>query len=73
MMIVPDPDGVLVGNARFEGYCVDLLEKIAEKLEFEYRIKLVGDKQYGSPTGPNGEWTGMVRELMDKVIVSFFL
>ena len=30
-------------------------------------VKLVDDGQYGAPTGPSGEWTGMVKELMDTV------
>ena len=60
-------DPLLRGNDRFEGYCVDLLREIATILEFNYSIKLVDDGQYGAPTGPNGEWTGMVKELIDKV------
>ena len=55
------------GNDRFEGYCVDMLEQIAQHLGFNYTIKLVDDGQYGAPTGPSGEWTGMVKELMDTV------
>ena len=66
-MMRDDPDGVLRGNDRFEGYCVDLLAEIARLLHFNYTIKLVDDGQYGAPEGTTGEWTGMVRELMDKV------
>ncbi len=40
---------------------------LAFLLQFNYKIHLVGDGQYGAPTGPNGEWTGMVRELIDRV------
>ncbi len=35
--------------------------------QFNYKIHLVGDGQYGAPTGPDGAWTGMVRELIDRV------
>ena len=59
------------GNDRFEGYCVDMLEIIAQHLGFNYTIKLVDDGQYGAPEGDNGEWTGMPRELMDKVHLHF--
>ena len=65
MMKKDDP--TLRGNARFHGYCVDLLEHIARILDFKYIIHEVGDGTYGSPEGPTKEWTGMVRELMDKV------
>ena len=60
---------VHVGNDQFEGYCVDMLDQIAKHLGFNYTIKLVDDGQYGAATGPNGEWTGMVKELMDQVSV----
>lgn len=65
MMKKTDPNGDLVGNDRFEGYCVDLLAEIAARLHFNYSIKLVDDGTYGSYV--DGEWGGMVRELMDKV------
>lgn len=51
-------------NDRFEGYCVDLLSEIAKILHFNYSIHLVGDGKYGAIEGT--EWTGMIRELMDK-------
>lgn len=65
----------LVGNDRFEGFCVDLLKDIADELKFGYTFYLVPDGKYGAPekTGEKGEkeswtqWTGMVRELMDNV------
>ena len=65
VMVKDDPN--LTGNDRFEGYCIDLLMEIAQLLHFNFSIHVVADKQYGAPTGPSGEWTGMVKELMDKV------
>ena len=64
MMQKDDPS--LTGNDRFEGYCWDLLHEISLIVNFNYTIKLVGDSKYGSKED-NGEWTGMVRELMDRV------
>lgn len=51
------------GNDRYEGYCIDLMNKLAKKLHFNYIIHEVGDGQYGKIQ--NGSWTGMVRELLD--------
>jgi len=62
-----DSNTVYSGNDRFKGFCIDLLEEIAKVLKFDYVIKLVEDDKYGAPVGPNGEWNGMVRELIDKV------
>lgn len=51
------------GNDRYQGYCIDLLNKLSKKLHFNYIIKEVSDGQYGKIQ--NGSWTGMVRELLD--------
>lgn len=53
----------LLGNDRYEGYCIDLLNKLSKKLHFNYILREVADGQYGKIQ--NGSWTGMVRELLD--------
>ncbi|XP_055342806.1 glutamate receptor-like isoform X2 [Paramacrobiotus metropolitanus] len=55
----------LKGNARFEGFCVDLLEKIARLANFTYEIKLVNDSLYGR-IDSQGNWNGMIGELIRK-------
>jgi len=67
VMLKPDPDKRLRGNARFHGFCVDLLDDISKILQFNYTIKPVDDGKYGAPVGPKNEWNGMMRELIDKV------
>ncbi|KAM6986282.1 glutamate receptor ionotropic, kainate 1-like [Aplochiton taeniatus] len=56
----------LVGNERFEGYCLDLLKELSNILGFTYEVKLVSDGKYGAQND-KGEWNGMVRELIDHV------
>ncbi|OUC49779.1 Ligand-gated ion channel [Trichinella nativa] len=52
------------GNDRFEGFCVDLMKLLSEKIEnFPYIIKPVKDNQYGA-VDQNGRWNGMVGELI---------
>ncbi|XP_023932260.1 glutamate receptor 2 [Lingula anatina] len=51
----------LVGNDRFEGYCVDLTRELAAIANFRYTIKLVDDKMYGEYNGTH--WDGMIGEL----------
>ncbi|XP_077578928.1 glutamate receptor ionotropic, kainate 4 isoform X2 [Stigmatopora nigra] len=53
------------GNERYEGFCVDMLKELSAILKFKYRIRLVGDGQYGAP-GANGTWSGMVGELISR-------
>ncbi|XP_018054289.1 PREDICTED: glutamate receptor ionotropic, kainate 2 [Atta colombica] len=59
-------DKNLTGNARFEGFCIDLLKRIACQVGFQYAIKLVPDHMYGVYDPETKEWNGIVRELMDK-------
>ncbi|XP_036409760.1 glutamate receptor ionotropic, NMDA 3B-like [Megalops cyprinoides] len=55
------------------GYCIDLLEKLAEDLSFEFDLYIVGDGKYGALKG--GRWTGLVGDLLrggaDMAVTSF--
>ena len=44
------------------GYCIDLLEKLAEDLGFTFDLYIVGDGKYGGMK--NGRWTGLVGDLL---------
>ncbi|KAK7053103.1 hypothetical protein SK128_020197 [Halocaridina rubra] len=55
----------LTGNARYEGFCIDLLSELAEKLKFNYILTPVEGNGYGSIDKTTGEWNGMIREIMD--------
>ena len=55
-----------VGNDRFEGYCVDLAEKISQLIKVDYKIVLVKDGRYGA-RNENGSWDGMMGELVRNV------
>uniref|UniRef100_A0A8C7Y0E5 Glutamate receptor ionotropic, kainate 2 n=1 Tax=Oryzias sinensis TaxID=183150 RepID=A0A8C7Y0E5_9TELE len=57
-------DRALVGNDRFEGFCIDLLKELAGLLGFTYEIRLVPDGKYGSQDD-KGQWNGMIRELIE--------
>ncbi|XP_046435823.1 glutamate receptor ionotropic, kainate 2 isoform X3 [Neodiprion pinetum] len=59
-------DKNLTGNARFEGFCIDLLKWIAGQVGFQYAIRLVPDHMYGVYDPETKEWNGIVRELMEK-------
>ncbi|XP_014891127.1 glutamate receptor ionotropic, NMDA 3A [Poecilia latipinna] len=44
------------------GYCIDLLEKLAEDIGFTFDLYIVGDGKYGGYK--NGRWTGLVGDLL---------
>jgi len=53
----------MVGNARFEGYALDMADELSKILGFNYTFKLVDDGKYGSFV--NGQWNGMLGEVAD--------
>jgi len=54
----------LTGNARFEGFAIDLATELSLLLGFNFTFKLVDDGKYGGETSP-GNWNGMLGEVMD--------
>lgn len=55
-------------EAVFEGFCIDMLRLVANHVGFKYHLALVPDGKYGVLDPKTGEWNGMVRQLIDKVI-----
>ncbi len=51
------------GNYRFEGYLIDLITEISKKLNFEFELYVSPDGNYGSKNS-EGDWNGMIRELI---------
>lgn len=62
VMVKEDQEG-LEGNDRYEGFIVDLMNKISEVLGFEYDLKEVADRRYGSKNA-DGSWNGMIGEVV---------
>ena len=60
----------LVGNDRFEGFCVDMIKILAERCNFTYLLRQQAHKQYGAKRD-NGSWDGMIGELIRGVSIRF--
>lgn len=60
----------LEGNNRFEGYSIDLIDLIARQLGFKYEFQLVADNKYGSFNKVTKKWDGLVKQLLDRVIIA---
>lgn len=71
MLKNPAANETLTGNNQYEGFCIDLLKRIAMICNFTYSIKLVDDGFYGSKD--NDQFNGLVAELIKKVYESFFM
>jgi len=62
---------VMVRSTELEGYCIDLLKALAAMLHFSYKVKVVGDGQYGAVSS-SGNWTGMIGEILRQVIFNLY-
>lgn len=56
------------GVTQFKGYCIDLINAIRNLTLFEMQIYEVEDGKFGN-MDENGNWNGMIKDLMDKVIM----
>lgn len=61
----------LTGNDRFEGYGIDLIHDLSLLLGFNYTFRLQEDGNYGTKNLKTGEWDGMIREIMDRVLLHY--
>lgn len=51
----------------YEGFCIDLLDKLSDILGFEYELSIVRDAKYGRPKENSTEWDGMIGEILSGV------
>lgn len=52
----------LNGNDQFEGFGIELIEKLAAKIGFNYTFEIQEDRKYGNRQA-DGSWDGMIGEL----------
>ncbi|CAG5002884.1 unnamed protein product [Parnassius apollo] len=60
----------LSGNSRYEGYCIELIDKLAKFLNFNYTFIEQKDGAYGT-YDPQKGWNGMIRRLKDDPDIDF--
>ncbi|KAH3884309.1 hypothetical protein DPMN_008288 [Dreissena polymorpha] len=46
------------------GFCIEILQVLADRMKFDYVIYEVPDGQWGIPD-ENGKWNGLVKEILD--------
>ncbi|KAL3863831.1 hypothetical protein ACJMK2_005559 [Sinanodonta woodiana] len=67
VVVVPyDPPYVYkTSNSTFQGFCIDLLQNIADRVGFDYDLYEVNDTHFGS-LQEDGTWDGLVNEVLQK-------
>jgi hypothetical protein len=58
---------ILTGNARYEGFSMDLIDAIAGILGFKYEFRLAQDGKYGNYDPATKSWNGLIKDLLDRV------
>lgn len=48
---------------------MDLIEEISKILGFSYRFEITPDNKYGSFNKITKKWDGLVKQLLDRVII----
>ncbi|KAG5882513.1 hypothetical protein JTB14_033314 [Gonioctena quinquepunctata] len=56
---------MLLGNDRFEGYTIDLIQKLSELEGFNYTFIVREDKANGKYDKATRKWTGMIGDLLE--------
>lgn len=57
----------LTGNNRYEGFAVELIKHLAERLGFNYTFVMHKDNEYGAYNTITRTANGMIREIMHGV------
>lgn len=60
------PENVEEGEC-FEGFSRDLIDLIAKERKFKYKIVLAPDGKRGGYDAATGKWTGIIKEVQDRV------
>lgn len=58
---------ILSGNERYEGFGIDIIQKISDILDFNYTLQV--EPNYGSKDKKTGKWIGMLGKIMDDVSI----
>lgn len=62
---------ILEGNDRYEGYSMDLIQEVGNILGFKFEFRLAEDGNYGSYDPVTKNWDGLIRDVLDHVILKF--
>lgn len=66
--MLKDTSTGLIGNDRFEGFGIDVINELSALYGFEYEFVLQDDKYYGSCIDKDtNTWNGMIGKVMSGV------
>ncbi|XP_011690717.1 PREDICTED: glutamate receptor ionotropic, kainate 2-like isoform X2 [Wasmannia auropunctata] len=63
--MLKESSSILIGNDRYEGFAIDIIQHISEMLGFNYTFEVQIDKAYGSFNNVTKKWDGMLGKIID--------
>ncbi|CAH1176210.1 unnamed protein product [Phaedon cochleariae] len=63
-MLVESPDR-LIGNEKYEGFAIDLIDEIAKYIGFQFVLVVRSDNNHGVFNPQSGKWTGMIGDIIE--------
>lgn len=54
----------MVGNDRYEGFGIDIIQELSKMLGFNYTFEVQSDNVYGSYSKQAKKWTGMLGKII---------
>jgi len=54
------------GKEIWEGYCIDFIKELSKHMQFDYDLVIPDDQEFGKRL-PNGEWSGLIGDLVKGV------
>ncbi|KAJ8716388.1 hypothetical protein PYW07_003015 [Mythimna separata] len=70
-MMMQESTDRLSGNDRYEGFCIELIDRLAKLLQFNYTLVEQEDGNYGSRDNATGRWSGMLGRLIEDEDIDF--
>ena len=53
-------------NRKYQGLCIDMMDKLSEVMGFNYRLSLVEDGRFGGQD-EDGNWLGLIGDMVNRV------
>lgn len=55
------------------GFCIELIERLGELLQFNYTFEVQPDNKYGSFNQTTKQWDGMIHRIMNEPVRQCYL
>lgn len=69
----PKDGEILQGNDRYEGYSMDLIQAVADYLNFTFVFQITEGNFYGKYDKKTKQWNGLIKDLLDRVSSTYML